>query len=360
VSVSTVEQRFAGRYRIRECVGFGSGGTVFKAWDPELDRIVALKVLRAGPGGTTQPAHRWTREAKVMAKVVHPNVVTVHDVGVVDDNPFIATEFVEGSTLDRWLAGALRPWPAVLAVFVDAGRGLAAIHDCGLVHRDFKPHNVMVGDDRRVRVTDFGLARLLPELGETEEETVAVEALQPDMLDETMMSRTRTGTVVGTPSYMSPEQWRGRPADARSDQFSFCVALYEALYGRRPFDGDSAVALAQSVCEGQARPATGNGVPRWLAQAVVRGLARDPDDRFVDMRELLHALTEAPRRARRRLTTAVLGLGFLGVAAIGYSAASLPDDACGRDDGRLVGVWDPATRSAVHSASRTPVVSTSG
>jgi tetratricopeptide (TPR) repeat protein len=344
-------RRFAARYQIRECVGFGSGGTVYRAYDPELERIVALKVLDPGGGGTTQPAHRWTREAKVMAKVVHPNVVTVHDVGVADDNVFIATEFVEGSTLDQWLSAAPRSWREIVGVFTEAGNGLVAIHDCGLVHRDFKPHNVMVGRDGRVRVTDFGLARIAPELDTEEELTTGEMSLNPELLAETVMSRTRTGTVVGTPRYMPPEQWRGRKADARSDQFSFCVALYEAIWGRRPYEGETAVDLAEAVCEGEAAPPPASPrVPRWLSQAVMRGLSRDPDERFPSMRGLLHALTEAPKRARRRMGAAVLGLGFLGVAAVGYGVASLPEDTCRPDVQRFAGVWDDARREAVRAS----------
>jgi tetratricopeptide (TPR) repeat protein len=346
--------RFAGRYLIRECVGFGAGGTVYAAYDPELERVVALKLLRAGPdeAGSTRPGNRWTREAKVMARVVHPNVVTVHDVGATHDHVFIATEFIEGSNLERWLAAETRPWIEVLGLFVDAGRGLVAIHDSGLVHRDFKPHNVMVGHDGRVRVTDFGLARLRPDLDETGEhlEVDADLVLSDGMLAATMATRTRTGTLVGTPGYMSPEQWLGRPADARSDQFSFCVALYEALFGQRPFAGRTAAELSASVCEGQPRMPAQARTPRWLLRAVMRGLARAPDARFVDMHALLDALTESPRRVRRRRATAGLVFGFAGVAVVGYGVASVPIDECRREDRRIAGIWDDASRSAVRDA----------
>ncbi len=352
--------RFANRYQIRECVGFGAGGTVYAAYDPELERVVALKLLRAGiTGGSTRSDHRWTREAKVMARVVHPNVVTVHDVGATDDWVFIATEFIEGSNLERWLVARDHEWSEVLALFVDAGRGLAAIHDAGLVHRDFKPHNVMVGHDpngapanRRVCVTDFGLARTRPDLDETGEELELDPelVLSDGMLAATMATRTRTGTIVGTPGYMSPEQWHGKQADARSDQFSFCVALYEALFGRRPFAGRTAADLSTSVCEGRARVPAAGKVPRWLVRAVMRGLARAPEDRFADMHALLAAITEAPRRVRHRRVTAALAIGFAGVAVLAYGVASMPADECRKDDRRLAGLWDDAARTEVRAA----------
>jgi eukaryotic-like serine/threonine-protein kinase len=353
--------RFAGRYLIRECVGFGAGGTVYAAYDPELERVVALKLLRAGvgTGGSTRPDQRWTREAKVMARVVHPNVVTVHDVGATDDFVFIATEFIEGSNLERWLVAREHAWTEVHALFVDAGRGLAAIHDAGLVHRDFKPHNVMVGHDphgapasRRVCVTDFGLARTRPDLDETGEELeIDPELVLSDgMLAATMATRTRTGTIVGTPGYMSPEQWHGKLADARSDQFSFCVALYEALFGRRPFAGRTAADLSASVCEGHPRVPAAGKTPRWLVRAVMRGLARAPEDRFPDMHALLAALTEAPRRVRHRRVTAALAFGFAGVLVVGYGLASMPVDECRKEDRRLAGLWNDARRTEVRDA----------
>jgi len=345
-------ERFAGRYQIRECVGFGAGGTVYAAYDPELERVVALKVLRIGSGGSTRPGNRWTREAKVMARVVHPNVVTFHDVGATGEHVFIATEFVEGGNLERWLAAEPRKWPRVLEVFVDAGRGLAAIHDAGLVHRDFKPHNVMVGSDGRVRVTDFGLARLQPDLDQTGEDLQVdeIDELSASLLGSTLVTRTRTGTLVGTPGYMSPEQWRGQPADARSDQFSFCVALYEALFGQRPFAGRTVAEIATAVCEGEPRSPGLGKVPRWLAQAVMTGLARDPAARFADMHALLDAITERPRRVRRRRATAALVFGFAGVAAVGYAIAGVQGDECRADERRLSSIWGEPARDEIRRA----------
>lgn len=350
--LSTLSNPFAGRYEIRECVGLGAGGTVYSAYDPELERIIALKVLRGGelqPDGSTKLGSKWTREAKTMAKVTHPNVVAVHDVGVADNQVFIATEFVEGGSLEDWFRGSVRPWREVVEVLVQAGRGLAAIHDRGLVHRDFKPHNVLVGRDGRPRVTDFGLARLLPGDTDALEDLPTVENFLAEIdVGETIATRTQTGMLVGTPAYMSPEQWRGMPADARSDQFSFCVALYQGLWRGRPFQGKSSLELCDAVCAGKlvAIPA-GAKTPGWLERVVLRGLSVDPQARYPSMGALLRAIAEGPRRVRRVWTTAALTTAFASVAGLGYAVASLPDEQCPRDDTRFAGVWDDTIRAEV-------------
>ena len=351
-ALTTLSGPFAGRYEIRECVGFGAGGTVYAAYDPELERVVALKVLRGSSetreDGSTRPDTKWTREAKTTAKVVHPNVVAVHDVGVAGEHVFIATEFVAGGSLEAWVREGEHDWREVLELFVPCAEGLEAIHACGLVHRDFKPHNVLVGHDGRPRVTDFGLARLLPEAEDFEDHPTAENVLAAVEICETIATRTRTGMLVGTPAYMSPEQWRGRPADARSDQFSYAVALYEALWGRRPFGGKSSLELSERVCEGRMLPIPpGSKVPRWLERVVRRGLSVDPAQRYPSMRALLDAIEDGPRRVGRRRMAAVLAAGFVGVAGMGYAVASLPDEACVRDDGRFAGVWDEATRAEI-------------
>jgi eukaryotic-like serine/threonine-protein kinase len=346
------------RYRIESCVGFGAGGTVYRAHDRELDRVVALKLLHDGTSDSTAAGGRLAREAKVMAKVVHPNVVTVHDVGIAGERLFIATEFVQGSTLDAWCKEAPRSWRELVDVFVQAGRGLAAIHASGLVHRDFKPHNVMVARDGRVRVTDFGLARLMPELEERERERVQESSPALVLFDDTLASQTRSGALVGTPAYMAPEQLRGERADVRSDQFAYAVALYEALWGVRPFSGKTLTALAHSVCSDPPRPPPSKPrVPRWLLAVVMRGLSQDPGDRFEDMHALLHALTEAPRRRRRRRMTAALTAGFALVAGAGYATAGLTLDVCELDEQRFAGVWDDEVRHSVMQAlTRTPEI----
>src|SRR3954468_8020130 len=206
-----------GRYTVLERIGAGGMGVVYAVLDPELDRKVAVKLLRAGEGSASRRAeleYRLVGEARAMAQLAHPNVVTVFEIGRFGDQLFLAMEFVEGHTLRDWLAEKPRSWREIVEVFAAAGEGLATVHAAGLVHRDFKPTNVLVGRDGRPRVTDFGL----------------VQDGSPG---------TARGAIAGTPYYMSPEQFRGEPADARSDQFSFCVALFAALHGVRPFEADA-------------------------------------------------------------------------------------------------------------------------
>jgi serine/threonine protein kinase len=288
-----------GRYRVLAPVGPGAMGTVYAAHDPDLDRRVALKLLRANGGGDLLWA-RLSREAKAMARLSHPNVITVHDVGTHDAHLFIAMEFVAGGTLRAWLAQRPRGWADVLSVLVRAGRGLACAHAAGLVHRDFKPDNVLVGEDGRVRVTDFGLARALRD---DQAESAPDFSLAHDLLDTTI---TRTGALVGTPAYMAPEQLRGEPADARADTFSFSVTLYEALYGERPYGGATVPSLRSETASGVVRPAPpGSAVPARVREVLLEGLRPRADDRPPSLETLLDALEgvaihdppESPRRA---------------------------------------------------------------
>jgi eukaryotic-like serine/threonine-protein kinase len=305
-----------GRYIVLGEIGAGGMGVVYAALDPELDRKVAVKLLRNEEASEGMRA-RLVREAQALARLSHPNVVTIHDVGQHDGQIYIAMEYVEGVTLTRWL-GTPRSWRQVLDTLQRAGEGLAAAHDKRLVHRDFKPDNVMVGDDGRVRVMDFGLARgqlvapedlehTLPQAGGEED---------PGAQPRSNLGATRGTGVVGTPAYMSPEQHRGEPLDARTDQFSFCVALWEALYGQRPFAGDQLPALVMNVLTGTVRaPPTDRGVPSWLRRAIESGLAVDRAERYPSMRALLQALEHHQRRARTRRRLAV-GLGGLAIAAL--------------------------------------------
>ena len=263
-----------GRYRLEQQIGAGGMGIVYRAHDESLDRTVALKLLRAEID-TDAGTERLQREARSMAKVSHPNVVTVFDVGVFEGAVFVAMEFVQGHTLRAWLDQA----PAVgdvVAVLSQAGQGLAAAHDGGLVHRDFKPENAIVGDDGRVRVLDFGLAKTI-------DDTATQDAL------------TRTGTVLGTPRYMTPEQFRGEPADALSDQFSFAVVVYEALYGFHPYQPPDDMPLPRSVLKGRLRatPARAN-VPTALRDAILKGAAHDPDERHASIQAMLDAFGPVP------------------------------------------------------------------
>ncbi|HEX3766207.1 MAG TPA: protein kinase [Kofleriaceae bacterium] len=282
-----------GRYLVLSTLGAGGMGVVFAAWDPQLGRKIALKLLRSSVASSSKDARtRLRREAQAIAQLSHPNVVSIYDVGTTDDGAlYIAMEFIEGDTLTSWLRSYPRTWREIVDVFRQAARGLLAAHSVGLLHRDFKPDNVLVGGDGRVRVTDFGLARsvLLPD--EAAHATPVMSALD--------VALTATGTVLGTPRYMPPEQLTGPDLDARSDQFSFCVALYEALYGRHPLPGGTSVAMLDQG-ERAALPPAGSKVPTAIGRAVQRGLERDRVRRFPSMGALIDALEVKPRRSPLR------------------------------------------------------------
>ena len=314
-----------GRFVVLERLGEGGMGVVFSGYDPTLDRKVAIKVLRSQPGdeGDRQRL-RTLREAQALARLAHPNVIGVFEVGELEGSVFIVMEFVRGVTLKRWLAQP-RPVPEVVAALLAAGRGLLAAHRAGIVHRDFKPDNVMVGEDGAVRVLDFGLARLHVEADE-------VVATQPDAPLPAPGSEglTRTGVKVGTPAYMAPEQWAGTTPDARSDQYSFCAVLYEALHGVRPNAGDTIAGLTGAEPEAPLPTSPVRaGVPGWLQAAVRRGLARAPEDRFPTLADLLDLLArdpEAARRQRRRwagqIAAAIAATALL-VVALGVTVTAI-------------------------------------
>jgi tetratricopeptide (TPR) repeat protein len=335
------------RYVVLERIGAGAMGVVYAAYDPQLDRQVALKVLRPEGRQVEELRQRLVLEAQSLARLSHANVVTVHDVGTHDDCVFLAMELVDGVTLAEWLR-APRTWQEVLGVFSEAGRGLMAAHAAGLVHRDFKPANVLVGRDGRARVTDFGMARPLNR-GESPASRVT-DGTAASTASPTITPLTRTGALLGTPAYMAPELLRGRRADALSDQFSFCVALHEALYGVRPFEGDSLEAVARAALEGRVRPvAPGAKVPAWVRQAVLRGLRPRPEERYPSMEPLLAALTPPPRRVRGRVA-ALAGVACLLGAAVAYTAAHRSEARCARETEKLVGAWSPAQRERVRAA----------
>ena len=290
----------AGRYVILEPIGRGGLGEVHAAYDPELDRKVAIKLVRAGIEAWDDLERRMLREAQAMARVRHPNVVAIHDVGQFRDQVFIAMELVEGMTLSAWRRKQERSWTEVRDVFLQAGRGLAAVHDAGLVQRDFKPANVLIGNDGVVKVLDFGLARAV---AGQQAEGGAPQAVS-SLLDEEL---TRAGVVAGTPAYMAPEQAFGDRIDAAADQFAFCVALYEALWGERPFPGTD-LAARQAAIE-QQRLDPPSTVPPWLRKAVLVGLALEPGDRHPSMHALLAELDrDRKRRARTWLAVGAAAL----------------------------------------------------
>jgi eukaryotic-like serine/threonine-protein kinase len=357
-----------GRYRVLDCIGVGGMGVVYAAYDPVLDRRVALKLLRGTKDarGSQGRNARLLREAQALAKLTHPNVITVHDVGTWESQVFVAMEHVEGVTLKQWLR-TRRTWPALREVFVAAGRGLAAAHAVDLVHRDFKPDNVLIGRDERVRVTDFGLARWGPAASGASGSSSAADLRATDELRlvsssglqlsgarpvEAVVSLTETGSLVGTPAYMAPEQYEHRPADAAADQFAFCVALYEAIYGERPFAGRTVAELASNVLEGRLGEAEHEvDVPRAVRQALRRGLSRRPGDRFASMDELLAVLDHRP--ARRLRPWALASVPLLAAGAVGVwiqAQADITRSAFCRTERGLSEVWGPERREAIAEA----------
>ena len=295
----------AGRFVLLEEVGEGGMGRVHRAYDPKLQREVAVKLMRATDDTSTE---RMLREARAMAQLSHPNVLPVYDVGEHGRGLFIAMEFVEGKTLRRWCQDDRPTWREIVRVFVDAGRGLAAAHRAGLVHRDFKPDNVLVDREHRVRVMDFGLARAADELPIAP----AVMAMESSGSSGSMATAlTEAGTVLGTPAYMAPEQHRDGAGDRRSDQYAYCVALYEAVHGQRPFAGRNVLALASAKQQLRIRdlPEHAPGVPKWLERAILRGLAPDPAQRWPSVDALLAELQRGAAGSwRRKLSFVLAGL----------------------------------------------------
>jgi serine/threonine protein kinase/tetratricopeptide (TPR) repeat protein len=362
-----------GRYVLLDQLGAGAMGVVYSAYDPELDRKLALKLLHPGSSSREAKAtrNRLRREAQALARLTHPNVVTVHDVGTHRGRVFVAMEFVAGKTLRQWLRtddGKPRSVAEILEVFAAAGRGLAAAHRAGLVHRDFKPENVLIGEDGLVRVVDFGLARRaedevvedsLDNSGTVSMDEYDFEGIASTATRSLEMSLTRTGRIMGTPAYMAPEQHRGETATVRSDQFAFCVALWEALYGLRPFPGRDLPSLSLAVTSGDLREPPSDGpfahrVAAHVHRALVRGLSTEPDARFARIDDLITALLHDPGRRRRRITRLVVGnlLGAIGIFAAGiyvadrFAVGGTPPQAC-TPELQLGTAWDAERRAAV-------------
>jgi serine/threonine protein kinase len=339
-----------GRFVLRDIIGAGGMGVVYAAHDPELKRAVAIKVLRQRGGADASGIleARMRREAQAMARLSHPNVLPIFDVTAYDGRLVVAMELVEGGTLRDWLAREKRTPAQIIDVLAKAGRGLAAAHAAGLVHRDFKPDNVLVGDDGQVRVTDFGLACFA---GAPSEPDAGGEAAAPKIERAISLSITRPGTILGTPAYMSPEQLRGEPADARTDQFSFCVALCEALYGGRPFDGSTLAELREATSAGRiSLPRGHRGVPRGLRRILFVGLRPRPEDRQASMAALLEAIDRATRsHSVGRLSVA----GSLLAAAGAIVIIALVWDVRGADSSGVSAPVATAPLSNVSAAART-------
>ncbi len=335
-----------GRYVVLEMLGAGGMGVVYAAYDPELDRRIALKLVR-NPSGIAEHAKRLRREAQAMAKVTHANVAQVFDVGNHGDEVFIAMEFIDGETLCAWLDNGHHSWQEIVDVFLKAGRGLSAAHRAGLVHRDFKPDNVLLAaprakNDARVCVIDFGLVF-------RDNETTALSPTEsppvPSLLSE-------TGAVLGTPAYMAPEQMRGQSVGAHSDQFSFCVALFEALYGHRPFQGQTLTEL-DAAMESVQIQSVSKQIEPTLHAALLRGLRTDPEQRFPSMHDLLGQI-ESVRTPRRRMlpmillaSALVLILGVTWNATMRGSADT--EVTCGGAREQLAAAWNELVRGAVEA-----------
>ncbi|MEO8706332.1 MAG: protein kinase [Kofleriaceae bacterium] len=306
-----------GRYRIERELGAGGMGVVHAAFDPDLERRVALKVLRSDDG-SGDARQRLLREARAMARLAHPNVVTVHEVGSANGRDFVAMELIDGETLADWLRGAKRPEDEIVVAFAAAARGLAAAHAAGIVHRDFKPHNVLRSRTGRIVVTDFGLARDAADVGAdpmamTMPGTPKAKSGSTASTSSPLSGLTATGSVLGTPAYMAPEQWSSGAVTPATDQFAFCVAMWEAFTGERPFRSPTIEQLKQEIQRGPAA-LDASKIPRRLRAALIRGLDPEPKRRWPSMESLLAAMTKARRGPA--LAVAIIGLAIVALAAI--------------------------------------------
>ena len=352
-----------GRYTIVRRLGSGAMGVVYAGRDEELDRTVAIKLLHRRTHDAAQI--RFAREAQGLARLSHPNVVQIYEIGEHEGASFMAMEYVDGETLASWRQKAARPWREVLPVLVEAGRGLAAAHRKGLIHRDFKPENVMVDGEGRVRVMDFGLVAVdAPNRGtgelELDAEGVlarrqAIEELEATNRELAVTSAspldnalTKTGSVLGTPAYMSPEQYSGLGTDARSDQFSYCVAAWELLYGQRPFSATKITQLFEDIAAGRHDPPPADvEVPSWIHAVIVRGLAPEPRERWPNMDALLDALGRDPTVRRRWWTvgavTVVTVAALLGARELRAEAErEAITAACAVEADAIQADWNPA------------------
>jgi tetratricopeptide (TPR) repeat protein/predicted Ser/Thr protein kinase len=366
-----------GHYVLLHKLGRGGMGVVYAAYDERLDRRVAIKLLRTR--GRAKAERRLIREAQALARLSHPNVVQIHDVGNPDEQPFLVMELIEGVTLDEWRKEQPRTRAEILAVFLAAGRGLAAAHQNGLVHRDFKPDNVMIRRDGQVVVMDFGLARggddrseapLIDELELSSEhdEGPSGDSRSGDSdsgssrSNELQRPLTAAGAVVGTPGYMAPEQLFGGEVRDRCDQFSFCAALWEALFDKRPFRGRHLDAYARSLLRDHPKPPDSSDVPAWLRKVLERGLAREPNDRWPSMNALLDALQADPSRRRRRLAATVGLLACAAAIVVGIVVADQRERdrldreradqlaACARDGEAILADWNEETARGIEQA----------
>ena len=344
-----IEPPQIGRYRVERRLGAGGMGAVYEAFDPNLERQVAIKVLH----GDGVDDERLLAEGKAMAKLNHPNVVTVYDVDRDEDRVFVAMELVPGTTLRAWQQERPRKWRETVALYLDIGRGIAAAHAEDLVHCDLKPDNVLVGEDGRPRVADFGIALLAGNLRDDPDDTDDADPLRPRTVTRRASAPSSLG---GTPQYMSPEQFLREPLDHRSDQFSLCAMLWEALYGQRPFEGNNVLVLAANVTAGELRPPPpGRRVPAWLRKACERGMSVDPKDRWPSVEALLTELERGQAQTRRRVVLGSLGAVAVVVASVAVGARidrARRIAACDDAAAQIGEVWNDSRAEAVRQALR--------
>ena len=344
VSPPAVAEAWAGRYTMIRKLAEGGMGEVFIAYDDQLDRRVAMKLVRQVARSPTV-RQRMQREAQALARLSHPNVVQVYDVGVHADRLFVTMELIVGSDLRKWWNAAPRTWQAVVDVLLQAGEGLAAAHRAGLVHRDIKPDNILVGDDGRVAVADFGLARA--DHDHADEPAATPQDHAGSLLDSPL---TEQGALVGTPAYMAPEQFQRQPVDARTDLFAFCVVLYEGVFGERPFRGKNWQEIGAAALSGRFFPPPRDPpIPGWLTRVLARGLSVEPADRHPTIDALLAELRRPQQSARRRRQWA-LALGGLALG-LALGAATLAGPApCTDADAGPAALWTPDRQAALDAA----------
>ncbi len=335
-----------GHFTVLRKLGQGGMGDVYACYDEMLDRKVAVKVHRLTMVRDRELASaRLIREGQALARLAHPNVVTVYEVGGSSAGVYVAMEFVRGRTLEEW-AGQGRDWREILDMFDQAGRGLAAAHAVGIVHRDVKPQNVLVDEGGRVKVLDFGLALTTgPEEVDADANESRVTASMP------MPSLTATGALAGTPAYMSPEQYLGQSVTASSDQYSFCVSLYQCLYGGLPFSATSIAQLRMDIVEGRIVEPDKRSVPGWVYKCLRRGMSTDPADRYGSMDALLAALDR--RRTTRRISGAVLGATVAGILGFAVARSSSQVEICPDAGRELTDIWDEDRSAKVAAAVAT-------
>jgi serine/threonine-protein kinase len=351
-----------GRYVLLDPVGTGGMGIVYGGYDDVLDRRVAIKLIRAERAASEAAQLRLVREAQAMAKLTHPGVVAVYEAGVHDGDVYLAMELVEGLTLRGWLRAAERSWREIAAVFAEVADALAAAHDAGVLHRDFKPENVLVTKAGRPKVADFGLAHLVGGKAHPVDSSAVVPIVETPSTSLTHASLsgsrardtrlTTTGEVMGTPAYMSPEQCRGEECGPASDQFAFFVSLFESLWGERPFTGDNLRDIMANIAAANVvAPRVGVAVPAWLRAVVLRGLAARPGDRHASMHAVASALRSDPRRRRARAlaTAGVLGIGVLGLG-VGAWAWISRDRPCRDAATQIERAWSDAIRTRTTDA----------